>query len=202
MIDGDVMLDRQPHLSDGRFSLIPMRAEDFPLLYAVARDPLLWAQHPAHDRHEEAVFRDFFDEGLASGGSLLIVDDGDGQVIGHSRFDHERAQADEVEIGWTFLARSHWGGGANRAVKRMMLAHALQCVARAIFLVGETNMRSRRAMEKIGGVLTDRQDRVEMAGRPVVHVIYAIDRAGFAAGPLSFPAGSPAPTDSVRPYRS
>jgi len=34
----------------------------------------------------------------------------------------------EVEIGWTFLARSHWGGATDREVKRLMLDHALSFV--------------------------------------------------------------------------
>jgi RimJ/RimL family protein N-acetyltransferase len=42
--------------------------------------------------------------------------------------------------------------------------------------VGETNLRSRRALEKIGAVLTDRVDQAEMAGKPVKHLIYRIAR--------------------------
>ena len=66
-----------------------------------------------------------------------------------------------------------------------MIGYALEHFDRVIFLVGETNRRSRRAMEKIGGVLTERIDEAEMAGRTVRHVVYAIDRPGFAAGPLA-----------------
>jgi Fe-S cluster assembly protein SufD len=44
-------------------------------------------------------------------------------------------------------------------------------------------------MEKIGGVLTTRTHESEMAGKPVRHVIYAIDRQAFAAGPLGVVVG-------------
>ena len=99
-------------------------------------------------------------------------------MIGSSRYDFDRAEPDEVEIGWTFLARSHWGGRYNGEMKRLMLDHAFTGVSRVMFMIGETNIRSRRAIEKIGGRLTDRVHRAEMGGAAVVHVIYTIDRPG------------------------
>jgi hypothetical protein len=62
--------DLQPMLQGELLGLRPLRAEDFPALYAVASDPLIWEQHPIKDRHKEAVFKEFFREALASGGSL------------------------------------------------------------------------------------------------------------------------------------
>jgi RimJ/RimL family protein N-acetyltransferase len=115
-----------------------------------------------------------------------VTDSRDGAVIGSSRYDHARAGAGEVEIGWTFLARSHWGGAANACMKRLMLGHAFaQGIERAIFLVGETNLRSRRAMEKIGARLTPRIDVAEMAGAIVRHVVYAIDATHWPQLPIA-----------------
>lgn len=65
-----------------------------------------------------------------------------------------------------------------------MIAHALRSMEAVIFLIGETNGRSRRAMEKIGARLTDRTYAAVMAGRIATHVIYRMDAAGFAASPL------------------
>ncbi|MBV8971874.1 MAG: GNAT family N-acetyltransferase [Sphingomonadaceae bacterium] len=178
------MLDTQPTLTGPTVVLRPLAAGDWEPLFAVAADPAIWAIHPAHDRWQEPVFRRFFDEALASGGALVVLDRATRAVIGSSRFDFARVRAGEVEIGWTFLARSHWGGATNREVKALMVGHALPSVDRVIFRVGDTNLRSRRAMEKIGAVLTDRSDTAEMAGSTIRHVIYAIDRIAFAAGPL------------------
>lgn len=181
------ILDRQPHLTGRCVTLRPLRAGDWDALYAIAADPLIWAVHPAHDRWREPVFRAFFDAALASGGGMVIEDATSGAPIGATRYDFHRAEPGEVEIGWTFLARDQWGGGVNAEVKRLMIAHALASVDCAIFLVGEDNVRSRRAMEKIGGRLTDRVHVAEMAGRAVRHLVYAIDREGFAGGPLTPP---------------
>ena len=54
--------------------------------------------------------------------------------------------------GWTFLARSHWGGEYNREMKRLMLDHAFRFVGRVVFLIDSANHRSQRATEKIGAV--------------------------------------------------
>lgn len=167
--------DAQPTLTGATVTLAPLRAEDWDALFAVAADPLIWEVHPAHDRWQEPVFRRFFDDALASGGCLVIRDRASGAVIGSSRYDRTRVEPGEVEIGWTFLARNHWGGATNRAIKTLMVAHALRWFDAAVFYVGSGNIRSRRAMEKIGGVLlADRTPVFDMAGVPTEHVVYAI----------------------------
>ena len=176
----------QPVLSDDLVTLRPMAAADRAPLFAVASDPQIWALHPAHDRWERAVFDPFFEEGLASNGGLTVIDTATGAVIGSSRYDIRVCAAGEVEIGWTYLARAYWGGDYNRAIKQLMLAYAFERgFETVIFLVGATNLRSCRAMEKVGGVLTDRRQTWDMAGVQVDHLIYAITRAAFANGPLS-----------------
>src|SRR5688572_12245051 len=105
--------DLQPRLEGELVSLRPLRADDFDALYAVACDPLIWALHPARDRYREEVFRGFFGEAMASGGALAAIDRSDGRTIGSSRFHGYDEGRSEVEIGWTFLARSRWGGAYN-----------------------------------------------------------------------------------------
>ena len=179
-------MDRQPHLPGPTLLLRPLAEADREPLYAVAADPQIWALHPAHDRWQRPVFDVFFDDALAQGGALAIVEQPGGAIIGSSRFQNYDPQAGgSVEIGWTFLARSHWGGSTNRELKRLMLAHALAHVRRAVFMVGADNLRSRRALEKIGADLTDLAEVRQMAGRDVIHLRYQIERDSFAAGPLA-----------------
>ena len=146
------MFDFQPHLVGDLVELRPLREGDFGGLYAAAADPLIWEQHPVPERHEEATFRAYFSDQLASGGELVAIDRQDGRIIGTSRFHGYDAVAGEVEIGWTFLARPYWGGGYNGEMKRLMLAHAFRFVRRVVFLIDARNVRSQRAVEKIGAV--------------------------------------------------
>ena len=180
------MLDRQPVLQDDRVRLRPLQADDWDALYAVAGNRELWALHPRSDRWQQSVFREFFDDALAKQGALAIIDRNGDRIIGSSRFQsYDPADGGVVEIGWTFIAQELWGSGMNARVKRLMLSHALASVERVVFRVGENNLVSRRAMEKIGGRLTGRTEEAEGATGPQRNVIYEIDRAAFAQGPLA-----------------
>jgi RimJ/RimL family protein N-acetyltransferase len=144
--------DYQPSLSGSLLRLRPLRADDFTALQAVAADPRIWEQHQAKDRHREEVFRPYFETLLSSGEALVALDQSTGEIVGMSRFHGYDLERSEVEIGWTFLARSHWGGTYNRELKNMMLSHAFRFVRSVVFLVSPQNVRSQRAVEKIGGV--------------------------------------------------
>lgn len=144
--------DPQPVLRGERLLLRPLVPDDFDDLYNAAADPLIWAQHPESNRHQLAVFRVFFDAAITSGGALAVIDIANGAVIGSSRFHGYDRERGDVEIGWTFLARRYWGGDYNGEMKALMLDHAFRSVRRVIFLVGPDNIRSRRAVQKIGGV--------------------------------------------------
>ncbi len=155
--------DPQPFLKGELLELRPLSREDFEALFAVASDPLIWEQHPNYDRYKESVFRDFFRDAIESGGALVALDRENGEIIGSSRFHAYDAAAREVEIGWTFLARRYWGGRYNGEMKALMLEHAFQWVDRVLFIIGPQNIRSQRAVEKIGG--TRLRMRVDAHGR-------------------------------------
>lgn len=168
--------EAQPTLEGELIALRPLREDDFAGVFTVAADPLIWEQHPAHDRWKEPVFRKLFDEMLASGGALVALDRRSGKIIGWSRYHGYSDDASEVEIGWTFLAREYWGGRFNGEMKRLMMGHAFRFVTRVIFIIGEHNIRSQRAVERIGAVYAG---RTTVDGRSD-RVVYEIrrDRSG------------------------
>lgn len=157
-------------------TLRPTTPEDWEPLFAVARDREIWAMHPHHDRWQEPVFREYFEQALESQGGLSILDKASSKVIGASRYAFFDPPRDEIEIGWTFIARDYWGGIYNREIKRLMLDHIHQFVESAVFVIGENNLRSRRAIEKIGGVL--QEGRIERGDASLLpdHVYYIIRR--------------------------
>ena len=180
-------MNRQPVLEGERLILRPLAEADWEALFAVAADRELWAVHPSHDRWQEPVFRLFFDDALAKGGALAIVDKASGEVIGSSRFQFcdRSEEAGALEIGWSFLARAYWGTGCNAEFKRLMLEYAFRHVDRVVFRVGADNAISCKAMANIGGRLTGATYVEERAGRPVTHVVFEITRESFAQGPLA-----------------
>lgn len=167
-------VDLQPTLVGPQLTLRPLCADDLQPLYDVARDPQLWALHPEPDRWQRPVFEQLFAACLRSGGSLAVVHNASGRVIGSSTFYDWDADKAEVVIGYTYLARDHWGGAANRELKRLMLQHAYGFARQVWFHVGVNNLRSRRAMEKIGASLSHAVVLPNAAGVPRDMVVYVM----------------------------
>ena len=167
--------DLQPHLVGEMIEVRPLAADDWEGLFAAASDPLVWEQHPARDRYREDVFREFFREALETGSAFVVIDRKTAEIIGSSRYFEFDPEESVVEIGWTFLARAYWGGEYNRELKRLMLDHAFRFVERVVFVVGSTNFRSQKAVEKIGGVKVGRQNKFVARGI-VESFVYEIRR--------------------------
>jgi len=166
----------QPSMENRWIRLEPLLAGDFDALYAVAADPLIWEQHPNKNRWQREVFATYFQGAIESGGAFRVIDSATGALIGSSRYyDLDGAQR-VVAIGYTFIARSHWGRQYNRALKTLMLEHAFRFVDRVIFHVGAGNLRSRKAMEKLGGVLIGETDMSYYGEQSNQNVIYKIDK--------------------------
>jgi RimJ/RimL family protein N-acetyltransferase len=170
-------IDLQPALVGQLVELRPLRPQDWDDLFSVACDPLIWEQHPANDRYKEGVFRVFFREALESEGAFVVLDNSTHQIIGSTRFYGYDAEKSEIEIGWSFLARRYWGGRYNGEMKRLMLAHAFQFVENVVFYVGADNMRSMKAVERIGGIEDGKVSRPDEAGRIVRYLIKGSDWA-------------------------
>jgi RimJ/RimL family protein N-acetyltransferase len=140
----------QPTLTGKLLELRPLKPTDFEELFAAASDPLIWEQHPENTRYKKEVFKTYFDGGVASGGAFVVIDRKSGRIIGSSRFCDLKPEESQVEVGYTFLERAYWGGEYNREMKQLMLDHAFKFVKRVVFVVGDTNWRSQKALEKIG----------------------------------------------------
>lgn len=143
-------MDLQPTL-EGKFVKIrPLTRSDCDALYHVAKDPEIWEQHHSK-RYLKTVFKPFFEESVQSKGALAILDKTDNKIIGSSRYKTLDGFPRIAEIGWTFIAKKYWGGKYNGEIKALMTAHAFRFVDHAIFIVDKNNLRSQRAMRKIGG---------------------------------------------------
>jgi len=169
--------DLQPHLKGDLIELRPLKPEDWDDLFAVASDTLIWAQHPENDRYKKDVFKVFFRDALESGGAFVVIDTKSKRIIGSTRFHGYDPEKSEVEIGWTFLARRYWGGRYNREMKQLMLAHAFQYVENVVFFIGENNIRSQKATEKIGAIKDGRVKKVYGNRPPCLNLRYVIKKS-------------------------
>jgi N-acetyltransferase len=168
--------DLQPHLKGELIELRPLKPEDWSDLFAAASDPLIWEQHPESDRYKEDAFKVFFSDALKSGGAFVVIDNKSRQIAGSTRFFGYDPKKSEIEIGWTFLARNYWGGRYNREMKELMLDHAFKFVESVIFYVGEKNIRSQKATEKIGAIRNGLVKRAYENHPPTLNVRYIIKK--------------------------
>ena len=164
------MLDLQPTLIGEHLILRPLAAGDFNGLFAAASDPLIWAQHPDPGRGTRGGFPPFFEGALHSKSCLVAIDAARQSIIGWSRYS-DYVPRERITIGYTFLARSHWGGTTNAEMKRLMLNHAFAEVEEVRFMVAERNLRSRRAVEKLGAELAGAEDTPRWGQ---IHVMYRL----------------------------
>ncbi len=168
--------DLQPNLRSELVELRPLTPKDWDDLFSVASDALIWEQHPESDRYKEDVFKAFFREALEYGGAFVIIDTKNQQIIGSTRFHGYAPEKSEIEIGWTFLARRYWGGRYNRELKQLMLAHAFKFVENIVFYVGENNIRSQKATEKIGAIRSGTVMKAYRSAPPSLSIRYVIKR--------------------------
>ena len=137
------------NLEGERFHLLQTQPHHFDALYQVASDPELWAQHPQSDRWKPGVFKRFFDAGLQNPeGCFTIFDRGSGAAVGSTRFYGLDVREPSIRLGYSFIARSLWGGAANQAVKHIQLSFLFNHVDAVYFEIGERNTRSQKALAK------------------------------------------------------
>ncbi len=147
--------DLQPTLKGRLLDLRPLTPADFDALFEAASDPLIWEQHPESDRHQREIFQRYFDGAIASRGAFAVIERKSGRIIGSTRFCNLDTAAGEVEIGWTFLERA---------------------LDRVVFVVGECNRRSQKALEKIGARLLRREQRQAPDGSLATHLVFVMTR--------------------------
>jgi len=146
------MINLQPILEDELITLRPLRENDFDSLYEVAKDPLIWEQHPCNERYKKSAYSEFFNDSLRSKGALIIIDKENNKIIGSTRFKPVKNVKNAIEIGWSFLSRDYWGGKFNKSMKKLMINYTFETMEDIIFYIGKDNIRSQKAVEKIGGI--------------------------------------------------
>ena len=172
--------DCQPVLCGSTLKLRPLTEPDFEGMFLAAADPLIWADHPASDRYQRQVFEAYFASRLATGKALAVIDLISGQIVGMSSYYTPPDLPESIAIGYTFLVRMKWGGATNRELKRLMVEHAFKAYDSVYFHIGPSNIRSQKAVLKIGAVhLYDAE--LQLSAAPALCKCYGLTRAQWAA---------------------
>ncbi len=84
--------------------------------------------------------------------TFAVFDKQAGVFVGSSSYLSYVPWFKRVEIGWTWYAKSAWGGAVNPSCKRLMLGHGFDTLGliRVEFKLDASNERSWRAVERLG----------------------------------------------------
>ncbi len=98
--------------------------------------------------------RQWIDEALRTPHQVpfAIVETAKGKVVGSTRYMNIRTDNKSLEIGWTCLGQEWQRTHVNTDVKLLLLGHAFERLGclRVEFKTDERNLRSQRALERIG----------------------------------------------------
>ena len=142
-----------PTLEGRIVRLEPLERRHLDDLWVACRDPAVWTWLPIVQPNDHAELRAWLDEALAGPYlPLATIDLREGRAVGSTRFLALRPEHRSVEIGWTWLAASHWGSGANVEAKLLQLTHAFETwgCRRVELKTDALNERSRKAIEALG----------------------------------------------------
>lgn len=169
-------INLQPVLENEQIMLLPLKEDDFEVLYTAAADPAIWQQHPNKDRWQKEVFLNFFKGAMQSGGAFRIVDKASGQTVGSTRFYDYNPADDSILIGYTFYATAYWGKGINPMVKALMLNYIFQFVSKVYFHIGAGNVRSQIAIGRLGAIKVAEQEVTYFGELPKLNFVYELDK--------------------------
>jgi RimJ/RimL family protein N-acetyltransferase len=139
-------------LEGTRVVLEPLEPRHEEGLWAAAQDPRIWTWMSVLAAVSRDAFHDWFEEALADRRSgeavpFATLDAASGEAVGSTRYLSIRSEHRALEIGWTWLAPSHWSSGANVEAKYLMLRHAFELgFLRVEFKTDALNERSRGAL--------------------------------------------------------
>lgn len=164
-------------LHDDLIKLMPLKESDFDRLFEIGSNPKVWEQHPNPNRYQLEDFTNYFKGAIESKGAFLVLDAKTNETVGCSRYYDYNEEDNSVLIGYTFIGTTFWGTGYNKSLKKIMLDYAFQFVDKVYFHIGAFNIRSQKAIEKIGAQKVD-EFEVEYYGEASkLNFVYVIHKS-------------------------
>ena len=146
-----------PVLEGRIIRLEPLSADQLDGIWDASRDPGIWQWLPIIQPQTSEEMAAWLADALERAEAGLeipfaTVRQADGVVVGSTRFLALRPEHGVVEIGWTWLAPSAWGTGANQEAKLLQFTHAFETwgCRRVELKTDALNAPARGAMDAFG----------------------------------------------------
>lgn len=169
-------------LGDDKITLLPLTADHIQEMRRLSGDSDIWTWYTEDLTNPDALgswmTKRLEESQRGEKMSYAVLLNETGEIIGSSSYGHIDWTEKGIEIGWTWLGREFIGSGINKHMKYLMLSHAFDTMSieRLELRTDEENVRSRKAMEKIGAKHdgTLRNHRSTQGGRRRNTVVYSI----------------------------
>lgn len=162
--------------------LIPLEREHLEDLYAAAADKDLWALIPTDCSDKETFYKTYefalSERETGNQYPFVIRHKQTNKLIGSTRLFEIHPSDKKLEIGWTWITKDYWGTTINLECKLLLLTYCFEALKtnRVQLKTKDTNFRSRKAIEKIGGTFEGilRKDKVLRDGTTRNAAYYSI----------------------------
>jgi RimJ/RimL family protein N-acetyltransferase len=138
-----------------------LQPADIPDLQILSRDERIWEYtktllvNESFDQQFETYIHNALDDRFSGGQcSFVIRDAASHRILGMTRFYKVEPSHKRLSIGYTWYIPQVWGQVHNKECKLLLLQYAFETLLyqRVEFEVAHQNVRSQKAVEKIGGI--------------------------------------------------
>lgn len=170
----DLWINHPIVLQGKTVELHPLEAENFEKLLEAASNQEIWELTSVNYSVPEIFYSNSNAalQGREDGTvyPFVIIDKSTKEIIGTTRFLDIMPSDKKLEIGVTWIKKEYWGSIVNLECKLLLLSYSFDVLNanRVQFRAKADNLRSRKAIEKIGGVFEGvfRKDKIEPNGYP------------------------------------
>ncbi len=147
-----------PEVLEGtRVKLVPLVMEHAEELWQTAKDESIWTHYTFRKIENIQKFREFLQASIeeaesGKGFTFTVIDKSTGIMKGGTSFLDIQPASRSLEIGRTWIAKELQGTGFNAECKYLLLKYCFEELGliRVFFKTDSNNIRSQKAMEKIG----------------------------------------------------
>lgn len=173
---------RNSILEGNTVKLVPMDDSHVEGLARVLRNPNIWEftwrKITSDEQVRELITTAFANQNNESQIPFVIIEKATGQIVGTTRIMHPDLVHRNAEIGCTWISPEYWRTSVNTEAKSLLLHYCFEelKLIRVEFTVVKTNLRSQRAVERLGAVKEGvlRQHRIRSDGSIHDNVVFSI----------------------------
>lgn len=169
-------------LQGTNINLVPLEEKHLEELYTAAADKELWSLIPTDCSERDTFYKTYefaISERIAGNQyPFVIIHKDTNKIIGSTRLFEIYPADKKLEIGWTWITKDYWGTTINLECKLLLLTYCFETLKtnRVQLKTKDTNFRSRKAIEKIGGIFEGilRKDKIVSDGTTRNAAYYSI----------------------------